>query len=284
MAEPTYETLSTNLDSGILTVTLDRPERMNAFNYTMADELVSVIDRSDGDDAVRAVVFTGAGKAFCAGADLEGGGSTFDAGEATVEGHRDAGGVVTLRFFESKKPLIGAINGHAVGIGLTMTLPMDVRVVSESAKLGFVFSRRGIVPEACSTYFLPRLVGISKALEWVSAGRLVRSEEALACGLVTAVLPAEEVLEAALAIAREVAEGTSAVSVALARRMMWNGLGYGHPMEAHRAESRAMFLVGRSADAREGVESFLEKRPARFPMRVSEVLEGLEEEVWPGRE
>lgn len=282
-----YSTLRAQASEGVLVVTLDRPERMNAFTLEMADELVSVIDRADRDDAVRAVVLTGAGKAFCAGADLEGGGSTFETeevGEGAIDRHRDAGGVVTLRFYESRKPLIAAINGHAVGIGATMTLPMDVRVVAERAKLGFVFSRRGIVPEACSTYFLPRLVGMGKALEWVSTGRLVRAEEALAAGLATRVVAGEKVLAEAVAIAREIAEHTSAISVGLARRMLWRGLGYQGPWQAHEAESRAMYLMGRSEDAREGVNSFLEKRPARFPMRVSEELEALVASVWPDGE
>jgi enoyl-CoA hydratase/carnithine racemase len=232
---------------------------------------------------VRAVIVTGAGRGFCAGADLGGGGGTFDwserdGGAAGVP--RDGGGQVVLRIFESTKPVIAAINGPAVGVGITMTLPMDVRIAAEGTKIGFVFARRGIVPEACSSWFLPRLVGISQALEWVETGRVFTSEEALAAGLVRSLHPPEDVLPAARELAAEIASSTAPVSVALARRMMWTMLGAAHPMEAHRADSRAMFSRGQSADAREGVESFLEKRPAQFADRVSDGLP----DIFPGRE
>jgi enoyl-CoA hydratase/carnithine racemase len=267
----------------VLTITLDRPDRLNAFTPTMARELIEAFDRSDSDDDVRAVIVTGAGRGFCAGADLGGGGETFDwrdrdGGDAGVP--RDGGGQVTLRIFDSLKPVIAAINGPAVGVGITMTLPMDVRIAASGAKLGFVFARRGIVPEACSSWFLPRLVGISQALEWVATGRVFTAEEGLAGGLVRSVHPAEEVLPAAQALAAEIAAEAAPVSVAVARRLMWTMLGASHPMEAHRADSRAMFARGQSADAFEGVTAFLEKRPAQFTDRVSEGLP----ELFPGRE
>lgn len=255
----------------VLTITLDRPDRLNAWTRVMQAELLAAADLWDADDDVRAVIFTGAGRAYCAGADLEKGGETFDwsGREGTP---RDGGGTVTTRLFESAKPLIAALNGPAVGVGLTMTLPMDVRFVAQGAKLGFVFARRGIVPEAASSWFLPRLVGISRAMEWVATGRIFGPDEALEAGLVRSVLAPEELLPAARALAREIAENTAPVSVALARRMLWTGLGLSHPMDAHRADSRAMYERGRSADAREGVEAFLEKRPAAFADRVSDGL------------
>jgi enoyl-CoA hydratase/carnithine racemase len=266
----------------VLTITLNRPDRLNAFTPTMARELIDAFDRADADDDVRAIVVTGAGRGFCAGADLGGGGGTFDwrdrqDGDAVP---RDGGGQVTLRIFDCLKPVIAAINGPAVGVGITMTLPMDVRIAAEGAKLGFVFSRRGIVPEACSSWFLPRVVGISQAMEWVATGRVFSAEEGLAGGLVRSVHPVDDVVPVARALAAEIAENAAPVSVALARRMMWTMLGASHPMEAHRADSRAMFARGQSADAREGVTAFLEKRPAEFPDRVSEGLP----ELFPGRE
>jgi enoyl-CoA hydratase/carnithine racemase len=266
----------------VLTITLNRPDRLNAFTPTMARELIEALDRADADDDVRAIVVTGAGRGFCAGADLGGGGGTFDSrdrqdGDAVP---RDGGGQVTLRIFDCLKPVIAAINGPAVGVGITMTLPMDVRIAAEGAKLGFVFSRRGIVPEACSSWFLPRVVGISQAMEWVATGRVFSAEEGLAGGLVRSVHPADDVVPVARALAAEIADNTAPVSVALARRMMWTMLGASHPMEAHRADSRAMFARGQSADAREGVTAFLEKRPAEFPDRVSDGLP----ELFPGRE
>jgi enoyl-CoA hydratase/carnithine racemase len=231
---------------------------------------------------VRAVVVTGAGRAFCAGADLGAGGDTFDWRDRQADGEvpRDGGGVVTLRIFDSAKPVIAAINGPAVGVGITMTLPMDVRLAAEGAKIGFVFARRGIVPEACSSWFLPRVVGISQAMEWCATGRVFTAEEALAGGLVRGVHPAGEVLGAARELAAEIAEHAAPVSVALTRRLLWTNLGAEHPMAAHRADSRAMFSRGQSDDAREGVTSFLEKRPAQFSDRVSDGLP----EIFPGRE
>jgi enoyl-CoA hydratase/carnithine racemase len=267
----------------VLTLTLNRPDRLNAFTPTMQRELIEAFDEADADDDVRAVVVTGEGRAFCAGADLGGGGDTFDwrdrdGGDAGVP--RDGGGQVSLRIFDSLKPVIAAINGPAVGVGITMTLPMDVRIAAEGTKIGFVFARRGIVPEACSSWFLPRIVGISQALEWVETGRVFSSEEALAGGLVRSLHPAEQVLDAARGLALEIADNAAPVSVALGRRMLLTMLGAAHPMDAHRADSRAMFSRGQSPDAREGVESFLEKRPAEFTDRVSEGLP----ELFPGRE
>jgi enoyl-CoA hydratase/carnithine racemase len=255
----------------VLTVTLDRPERLNAWTGLMQAELLAAADAWDADDDIRAVIVTGAGRAFCAGADLASGGDTFDWSDR--EGTpRDGGGTFTTRLFESTKPVIAAINGSAVGVGLTMTLPMDVRFVAQGAKLGFVFARRGIVPEAASSWFLPRLVGISRAMEWVATGRIFGADEALEAGLVRAVLAPDEVLGGARALAREIADKAAPVSVALARRLLWTGLGLSHPMEAHRADSRAMYARGRSADAREGVTAFLEKRDAEFPDRVGDGL------------
>jgi enoyl-CoA hydratase/carnithine racemase len=269
-----FEQIRYEVADGVLTITLDRPDRLNAFTPTMKDEVIAAFDAADADDEVRAVIVTGAGRGFCAGADLEAGGSTFDYRERGVEDEvpRDGGGQLVLRIHASTKFVIGAINGPAVGVGATMTLPMDVRLAAEGAKIGFVFSRRGIVPEACSSWFLPRIVGISQAMEWAATGRVFSAEEALAGGLVRSLHPADELLEAARSLAREVADNAAPVSVALARRLMWAGLGFSHPMEAHRADSRAMLSRGQSADVREGVTSFLEKRAPSFPDRVSDGL------------
>ncbi len=261
---------------GVATITLNRPDALNALTVPMKQELLAAFRRVDRDAAVRVVILTGAGRAFCAGADLSAGGATFAKGgsdEQTAAGvPRDGGGKVSLRIFECLKPVIAAINGPAVGVGITMTLPMDIRLVSTSAKIGFVFARRGIVPEACSSWFLPRLVGISQALEWCYSGRVFSADEALSGGLVRSVHETDDLLPAARSIAADIVENTSAVSVALTRRLMWAMLTADHPMEAHRADSRAILERGRSADAREGVESFLAKRPAVFTDRVSDGL------------
>ena len=277
-----YETIRTDVEDGVLTLTLNRPDRLNAFTPTMKDELIAAFDQADADDDVRAVIVTGEGRGFCAGADLQAGGETFDYRARGVEDEtpRDGGGQVTLRIFDCTKPVIAAINGPAVGVGATMTLPMDVRLASDQARIGFVFTRRGIVPEACSSWFLPRIVGISRAMEWAATGRVFDAAEALEGGLVRSVHAPDELLPAARALAREIADNTAPVSVALARRLMWTMLGADHPMEAHKADSRAMLARGQSADAREGVTSFLEKRPAEFPDRVSEGLP----DIFPGRE
>jgi enoyl-CoA hydratase/carnithine racemase len=271
-----YTQILFEVDDHIATITLNRPDRLNAFTGTMMHELIDAFDRTDSDDDVRAVIVTGAGRGFCAGADLGGGGDTFAKGGSDVQTEvgvpRDGGGLVSLRIYESKKPVIGAINGAAVGVGVTMTLPMDIRLASDQAKFGFVFARRGIVPEACSSWFLPRLVGISQAAEWCYSGRVFPAEEARAGGLVRSVHTADDLMPAAIAIAADIAENASPVSVALTRQMLWRMLGAAHPMEAHRADSRGIALRGPSADAREGVESFLEKRPAVYTNRVSDEL------------
>jgi len=269
-----FEEIRYQVQDGVLTITLHRPDRLNAFTATMGRELIEAFDRADADDDVRAVIVTGSGRGFCAGADLERGAETFDWRGRDAEGEvpRDGGGQVTLRIFESTKPVIAAINGAAVGVGITMTLPMDVRLVADGAKIGFVFARRGIVPEACSSWFLPRLVGISQAMEWCATGRVFTAQEALSGRLVRSVHPPEQVVGAARELALEIAENTAPVSVALTRRLLWRMLGADHPMEAHRADSRAMFSRGQSGDAAEGVTSFLEKRPPSFPDRVSDGL------------
>ena len=267
-----YETIRCDIEERILTVTLHRPEKLNAFTVRMRDELIAAFDEADANDEVRAVIVTGAGRAFCAGADLSEGSATFDkqvGGTDTLETHRDGGGMVALRIFESKKPVIAAINGPAVGVGITMTLPMDIRLASTNARMGFVFARRGIVPEACSSWFLPRVVGISKAAEWVYTGRVFDAEEALEAGLISRVVAPEGLLEAARALGREIADYTSAVSVVLSRQLLWRMLGADHPMEAHKIDSKCIFWMGQSADAYEGVMSFLEKRPARFALKPS---------------
>jgi enoyl-CoA hydratase/carnithine racemase len=277
-----YEQIRYVVDDGVLTITLDRPDRLNAFTTRMMHELIDAFGQADADDAVRAVIVTGAGRAFCAGADLGAGGDTFDNREEPIEEHRDGGGLVTLRIFESKKPVIAAINGPAVGVGATMTLPMDIRIAASSARMGFVFARRGIVPEACSSWFLPRVVGISRAMEWVATGRVFPAEEALAGGLVSRVVEPAALLETARGLAREIADNTSAVSVALARQLLWRMLGADHPMEAHKVDSKCIHWAGRQADAREGVTAFLEKRPARFTLRPSRDMPGFYP-WWPKR-
>ena len=268
-----HEQITTETSDGVLTITLNRPERLNAWTAQMGWELRSAFDCADTDDEVRAIIVTGAGRGFCAGADLASGADTFDYRKHGSAGPaRDNGGEFTLRVFESTKPVIAAINGPAVGVGATMTLPMDVRLAAEDARIGFVFARRGIIPEACSSWFLPRVVGISRAMEWVATGRVFSAQEALDGGLVRSLYPKDELLDAARALAREIAENTAPVSVALARQLMWRMLGAEHPMLAHRADSRGMVARGQSADAVEGITAFLEKRPASFPDRVSDGL------------
>jgi enoyl-CoA hydratase/carnithine racemase len=276
-----FQQITTEIADRVLTITLNRPERLNAWTETMGRELIEAFDRADADDEVRAIIVTGAGRGYCAGADLAGGGDTFDsrARETTGAIPRDGGGQFTLRVFDSTKLVIAAINGPAVGVGATMTLPMDVRLAADDARIGFVFARRGIVPEACSSWFLPRIVGISRAMEWVATGRILSAQEALEAGLVRSLHPGGELLEAARALAREIADNTAPVSVALARRMLWTMLGAEHPMLAHRADSRGMLYRGQSADAVEGVTSFLEKRPPVFSDRVSHGLP----DILPGR-
>ncbi len=265
-----HEALRTDLNQGILTIELHRPDKLNALNTTMGRELLEILDEVDANDAIRVAVVTGAGRGFCAGADLGSGGDTFDySGSEEASEHRDGGGLISLRIYRCLKPMIAAINGPAVGVGITMTLPMDVRIASDKAKFGFVFARRGIVPEAASSWFLPRVVGISRAMEWVATGRVFPADEALAAGLVSRVVPPDELLATAQTLASEIAENTSSVSVALSRQMLWRMLGAAHPMEAHRLDSRAIYAMGQSPDGYEGVQSFLQKRPASFPMKVS---------------
>jgi len=272
-----YTQIAYDVSDKVATITLSRPDKLNAFTGTMMYEVLDAFDRVDADDDVRAVIVTGAGRGFCAGADLSAsGGETFSSGGSDIQTDagvpRDGGGMVSLRIFECTKPVIGAINGASVGVGVTMTLPMDFRLASEHAKFGFVFARRGIVPEACSSYFLPRLVGISQATEWCYTGRVFSADEALAGGLVRSIHAADELLPAARAIATEIAENTAPVSVALTRQMLWRMLGADHPMVAHRADSRGILSRGSSDDAREGVTSFLEKRDPIYPVKVSDGL------------
>ena len=268
-----YEQIVYGVADGVATITLNRPDRLNAFTGTMMAEMIDAFDRVDADDEVRAVIVTGSGRAYCAGADLGRGGETFAKGGSEVSNEagvvRDGGGLLTLRIFDCTKPVIGAINGAAVGVGVTMTLPFDIRLAGEWARFGFVFSRRGIVPEACSSFFLPRLVGISTAAEWCYSGRIFSASEAHERGLVRSVHPADELLPAASGLAREIADNTAAVSVALTRQMMWRMLGAHHPMEAHRVDSRGIQSRGASDDAKEGVTSFLEKRDPIYPDKVS---------------
>ncbi len=280
-----YEQIATQIDQGILTLTLNRPEKLNAFTAKMMNEMIDVFTKVNSDDEVGAVIVTGAGRAFCAGADLSGGARTFDATTNPERKERDAGpvdsvnwsdervrdggGRVTLAIFECLKPVIAAINGPSVGIGTTMQLAMDIRIASRDAKFGFVFARRGIVPEAASSWFLPRLVGISQALEWCYSGRVFGPDEALRGGLISEIAEPAELMTRARALAREIIDNTAPVSIALIRQMMWRGLGMDHPMEAHKVDSRGIYARGASADVREGVSSFLEKRPAKFPQQVS---------------
>lgn len=276
---PVFETLLLDVCDGVATITLNRPDKMNAFTGQMMSDLIAAFDATDADDAVRAVIVTGAGKAFCAGADLSQGAKTFDyesrddrperGDKGSLDYLRDGGGRVTLRIFESLKPVIGAINGAAVGVGATMQLPMDIRIASTAARFGFVFARRGIVPEACSSWFLPRLVGVSKALEWCYSGRVFDAAEAQAGGLVRSLHAPDDLMPAAHAIAREIADHASPVSIAITRQLLWRMAGADHPMEAHKIDSRAIFARGKQADAKEGVMSFLEKRPPVFPNKVS---------------
>lgn len=258
---------------GVMTLTLNRPDKLNALTAEMREALLAAFDDANEDDSVRAVIVTGAGRGFCAGADLSKGDATFDyakRGEVGDGGvRRDGGGLVALRIFESKKPVIAAVNGAAVGFGATVTLPMDIRLASTKARFGFVFARRGIVPEACSSWFLPRVVGLSRALEWTFTGRVFDAAEAHRHGLVSEVLEPEDLLPRAQELAREIADNTSGVSVAMTRQMLWRMLGESHPMAAHKIDSRAVQMLGAAADAREGVTSFLEKRPPNFTLKPS---------------
>ena len=269
-----YKEILYSVADRVLTITLNRPEKLNAFTGRMMFEVLDALDRADADDDVRAIIFTGSGRAFCAGADLSAGSGTFDSRERSadvgIEGQRDGGGRVSLRLYDCKKPLIAAINGPAVGVGVTMTLPMDIRLAANDARFGFVFARRGICLEATSSWFLPRVVGVSRALEWTYTGRLFPASEALDAGLVRSLHAPEALLPAARELAREIAENTSAISVAISRQLVWKMLGADHPMEAHKLDSRAIVALGQSADAHEGVASFLGKRKPEFKQRPSQ--------------
>lgn len=286
MAARDFETLLYSVEDGVATVTLNRPDKLNAFNTQMMQDLIAVFDETDADDKVRCVIVTGAGRAFCAGADLSAGGSTFDYDKRSAEDRearvrdgvqRDGGGLLTLRIFDSLKPVISACNGAAVGVGVTMQLAMDIRLASTQARYGFVFARRGLNPEAASSWFLPHLVGVQTALEWCYTGRIFPAQEAHERGLVRSVHEPDDLLPAAKAIAREIADNTAPVSVALTRQLIWRMAGAAHPMEAHQADSRGIQARGKSGDAREGVTSFLEKRPPNYPDKVSKDLP----DIWP---
>lgn len=270
-----YTQITYEIDGPAAVVTLNRPEQLNAFTRTMMTELISAFDEADADDEVRAVIVTGAGRAFCAGADLSAGGDTFDQGKGGAgaddagRAPRDGGGLVALRIFNSRKPVIGAINGSAVGVGISMTLPMDIRILADHAKVGFVFTGRGIAPDGAASWFLPRVVGINQALEWVLTARVFRAQEALDGGLVRSIHPADEVLAVAKELAKEIALGAAPVSAVVSRGLLWRMLGEDHPMAAHRADSEAIFDLGRKPDAREGVTAFLDKREPQWQLRPS---------------
>ncbi len=268
----THSTIIADIADGIMTITLNRPDRLNAFTNEMRLEMTDALDTADADDAVRGIIVTGAGRGFCAGADLGSGGNTFNADARPDRPgglQPDGGGLLTLRIYECRKPIIAAINGPAVGVGITMTLPMDVRIAADDARFGFVFARRGIVPEACSSWFLPRIVGISQALQWCYSGRVFDAGEALDARLVTSLHPQDALLPAAHAIIREIADNNSPLSVTMIRHMLWRMLGADHPVEAHNLDSRAIYHLGRGPDTKEGVEAFLEKRPPAFRGKVS---------------
>lgn len=266
-----YTVIEYEVSDQVATITLDRPDRLNAFTVEMMSEIIQALDEADADDAVRAVIFTGRGRAFCAGADLSGGSSTFDHGEERKQdlAPRDGGGVLTLRMFRAKKPLIAAINGPAVGVGATMLLPMDIRLMADSAKIGFVWGARGIVAEAASSWFLPRIVGINQALEWCLTARMIEAPEALATGLVRSVHPAADLIGAARDVAGQIATSVAPVSAVIMRQMLWRMMGADHPMAAHRVDSRAVWQTGRMADAAEGITAFFEKRPASWKLSPS---------------
>lgn len=289
-----YTQIIYEVEDRIATITLNRPDRLNAFTETMMREICEALDAADADDQVGAIIFTGAGRGFCAGADLARGGETFNAGNeeraaerekyGTIDGiPRDGGGIVSLTIARSRKPVIGAINGSAVGVGVTMTLPMDIRIAAESAKFGFVFARRGIVLEAASSWFLPRVVGISQAMEWAATGRVFPASEALAGGLVSRVVPDGELVDAARQLAREIVDNTSSISVAASRQMLWSMLCSDNPFDGHRVDSRMIYTLGQGKDVAEGVTSFLEKRPPQFPAKVSEDYPADALQPWPPR-
>ncbi len=275
-----YETIKYEVKDKILTITLNRPDRLNAFTGQMMNDLIAAFDSASKDDEIRVVIITGEGRGFCAGADLGAGEATFNRDEnprakksddeENLEWLRDGGGRTTLAIYDCSKPIIAAINGPAVGVGVTMTLPMDIRLASEEAKFGFVFARRGLVPEAASSWFLPRIVGISKSLEWTFSGKVFNAKEALEGGLIRSIHSKDSLMDEAKSIAKEIIENTSPVSVSMTRQMLWKMLGADHPMEAHKIDSRAIYELGKGDDTKEGVNSFLEKRAPDFPSKVSQ--------------
>ena len=281
MALPTFETIKLELEDGIAILTLNRPDKLNAFNTQMMKDMIAAFDATDANDDVKVVIVTGAGRGFCAGADLSSGAQTFnydargaeDREARTRDGvQRDGGGLLTLRIYDSLKPVIAAVNGPAVGVGVTMQLAMDIRMASTEARFGLVFARRGLNPEAASSWFLPRLVGVQTALEWCYTGRVFPAQEAFDKGLVRSLHAPEGLLPAAKALAREIADNTAPVSIALTRQLIWRNAGAAHPMDAHMADSRGIQARGKMGDAKEGVVSFLEKRPANYPDKVSSDL------------
>nr|WP_095970862.1 crotonase/enoyl-CoA hydratase family protein [Rhodococcus erythropolis] len=284
------EHISMSIEDGIAVITLDRPDKLNAFTTTMENELIEAFDATDANDAVRAVILTGAGRAFCAGADLSSGAETFSEWSAESNGNdangddsrrdgvdlrRDGGGRVVLRMFDSLKPIIAAINGPAVGVGITMTLAADFRLAADDARMGFVFNRRGLVPESCSSWLLPKLVPLQRALDWIYSGRIFTAAEAFSAGLVYRLHSREDLLGEATALAHSLTRDTAPVSVALSRQMVWRMLGVEHPMVAHRVESIGINARGAQADVREGIAAFLEKREAVFPDRCSDAMPDL---------
>jgi enoyl-CoA hydratase/carnithine racemase len=288
--EGPVEHISMSIEDGIAVITLDRPDKLNAFTTTMENELIEAFDATDANDAVRAVILTGAGRAFCAGADLSSGAETFSEWSAESNGNgangddsrrdgvdlrRDGGGRVVLRMFDSLKPIIAAINGPAVGVGITMTLAADFRLAADDARMGFVFNRRGLVPESCSSWLLPKLVPLQRALDWIYSGRIFTAAEAFSAGLVYRLHSREDLLGEATALAHSLTRDTAPVSVALSRQMVWRMLGVEHPMVAHRVESIGINARGAQADVREGVAAFLEKREAVFPDRCSDAMPDL---------
>jgi enoyl-CoA hydratase/carnithine racemase len=273
-----YTQILYDVADGILTITLNRPEKLNAFTRAMRDEIIDAFDKADADDNVRAIIVTGAGRGFCAGADLSAGADTFNYAKRDLSGDkhpdRDGGGLVTLRIFDLKKPIIAAINGPAVGIGSTMLLPMDIRLASTEARIGFVFVRRGVVMEAASSWFLPRIVGINQAMDWVMSGRVFPASEALAAGLLKSVHAPGDLMTEARRIAAEIRDNAAPLSAALCRQMMWSMLTADHPMEAHKLDSKGIRALGQTADAREGIESFFQKRPPKFTNKPSQDMPG----------
>ncbi len=263
-----YKTITYAVEDRILTITLNRPEKLNAYSEDMHHDLFKAMDEAEADDNIRVIIVTGEGRAFCAGMDLGKGNDTFNYGELDENPdwseYRDLGGMLALRFYESTKPMIAAINGPAVGVGITMTLPMDIRLASEDSKMGFVFVRRGVMPDGCANWFLPKLVGVGQSLEWFLSGKIFSAAEARERGLISSIYPADQLLDKAKEMAMDIARNTSAVSVALTRQMVWRMAGADHPMESHKVETRGFYYTGRSKDAKEGIMSFIEKRKPVF--------------------